>query len=112
MQVQDECNKAASMSLFNTSLAEHVSLEEFEGIQTQTFTEVRGAIGPLGSISHDASVHELGHASVKWPHRAAEPLFPLPFLMQIAVLIGNYRFPICFYFPIPSAAKHKSSDFS
>lgn len=51
MQVQDECNKAASMSLFNTSLAEHVSLEEFEGIQTQTFTEVRGAIGPLGSIS-------------------------------------------------------------
>lgn len=51
MQVQDECNKAASMSLFNTSLAKHVSLEEFEEIQTQTFTQVRGAIGPLVSIS-------------------------------------------------------------
>uniref|UniRef100_G1MWR4 Dynein axonemal heavy chain 1 n=1 Tax=Meleagris gallopavo TaxID=9103 RepID=G1MWR4_MELGA len=41
MQVQDECNKAASMSLFNTSLAKHVSLEEFEEIQTQTFTQVQ-----------------------------------------------------------------------
>ncbi|XP_072203968.1 dynein axonemal heavy chain 1 [Excalfactoria chinensis] len=40
-QVQDECNKAASMSLFNSSLAEHISLEEFEEIQTQTFTQVQ-----------------------------------------------------------------------
>uniref|UniRef100_A0A8V1A4F4 Dynein axonemal heavy chain 1 n=1 Tax=Gallus gallus TaxID=9031 RepID=A0A8V1A4F4_CHICK len=40
-QVQDECNKAASMSLFNSSLAKHVSLEEFEEIQTQTFTQVQ-----------------------------------------------------------------------
>ncbi|XP_009915551.2 dynein axonemal heavy chain 1 [Haliaeetus albicilla] len=40
-QVQDECNKAATMSLFNSTLAKHVSLEEFEQIQTQTFTQVQ-----------------------------------------------------------------------
>lgn len=39
-QVQDECNKAAAMSLFNSTLTEHVCLEEFEQIQTQTFTQV------------------------------------------------------------------------
>lgn len=45
-QVQDECNKAATMSLFNSTLAKHVSLEEFEQIQTQTFTQVsRGSVG-------------------------------------------------------------------
>uniref|UniRef100_A0A8C2YBK7 Dynein axonemal heavy chain 1 n=1 Tax=Coturnix japonica TaxID=93934 RepID=A0A8C2YBK7_COTJA len=40
-QVQDECNKVVSMTLFNTSLAEHISLEEFDDIQTQTFTQVQ-----------------------------------------------------------------------
>ncbi|KAM6325251.1 LOW QUALITY PROTEIN: dynein axonemal heavy chain 1 [Podargus strigoides] len=40
-QVQDECNKAATMSLFNSTLAKHVCLEEFEQIQTQTFTQVQ-----------------------------------------------------------------------
>ncbi|NXE09964.1 DYH1 protein, partial [Lophotis ruficrista] len=40
-QVQDECNKAATMSLFNSDLAKHVCLEEFEQIQTQTFTQVQ-----------------------------------------------------------------------
>ncbi|NXX05401.1 DYH1 protein, partial [Larus smithsonianus] len=40
-QVQDECNKAAAMSLFNSTLANHVCLEEFEQIQTQTFTQVQ-----------------------------------------------------------------------
>uniref|UniRef100_A0A8B9M6P2 Dynein axonemal heavy chain 1 n=1 Tax=Accipiter nisus TaxID=211598 RepID=A0A8B9M6P2_9AVES len=40
-EVQDECNKAATMSLFNSTLAKHVSLEEFEQIQTQTFTQVQ-----------------------------------------------------------------------
>nr|XP_021152153.1 dynein heavy chain 1, axonemal [Columba livia] len=40
-QVQDECNKAAAMSLFNSTLTEHVCLEEFEQIQTQTFTQVQ-----------------------------------------------------------------------
>ncbi|NXN51379.1 DYH1 protein, partial [Rynchops niger] len=40
-QVQDECNKAAAMSLFNSTLASHVCLEEFEQIQTQTFTQVQ-----------------------------------------------------------------------
>ncbi|NWQ64257.1 DYH1 protein, partial [Neopipo cinnamomea] len=38
-QVQDECNKVVSMSLFNSSLTELISLEEFEEIQTQTFTQ-------------------------------------------------------------------------
>uniref|UniRef100_A0A8C3K8B9 Dynein axonemal heavy chain 1 n=1 Tax=Calidris pygmaea TaxID=425635 RepID=A0A8C3K8B9_9CHAR len=40
-QVQDECNKAATMSLFNSALASYVCLEEFEQIQTQTFTQVQ-----------------------------------------------------------------------
>ncbi|XP_010013568.1 PREDICTED: dynein heavy chain 1, axonemal-like, partial [Nestor notabilis] len=40
-QVQDECNKVAITSLFNTALAKYVCLEEFEQIQTQTFTEVQ-----------------------------------------------------------------------
>ncbi|NWU63519.1 DYH1 protein, partial [Pterocles burchelli] len=40
-QVQDECNKAAAMSLFNSALAKHVCLEEFEQIQIQTFTQVQ-----------------------------------------------------------------------
>ncbi|XP_053933024.1 dynein axonemal heavy chain 1 [Cuculus canorus] len=40
-EVQDECNKAATMSLFNINLAKHVCLEEFEQIQTQTFTQVQ-----------------------------------------------------------------------
>ncbi|XP_023791251.1 dynein heavy chain 1, axonemal [Cyanistes caeruleus] len=40
-QVQDECNKAAVMSLFNTTVTKLVSLEEFEEIQTQTFTQVQ-----------------------------------------------------------------------
>lgn len=30
------------MSLFNSTLAKHVCLEEFEQIQTQTFTQVSG----------------------------------------------------------------------
>ncbi|NXD64149.1 DYH1 protein, partial [Eolophus roseicapillus] len=40
-EVQDECNKVAIMSLFNTTLAKYVCLQEFEQIQTQTFTEVQ-----------------------------------------------------------------------
>ncbi|XP_037242845.1 dynein heavy chain 1, axonemal [Falco rusticolus] len=40
-QVQDECNRAATMSLFNSTLAKHVCLEEFEQIQIQTFTQVQ-----------------------------------------------------------------------
>ncbi|XP_053845413.1 dynein axonemal heavy chain 1 [Vidua macroura] len=40
-QVQDECNKAAVLSLFNTTITKVVSLEEFEEIQTQTFTQVQ-----------------------------------------------------------------------
>lgn len=45
IQVQDECNKAATMSLFNSALAKPVCLKEFEQIQTQTFTQVsRGSM--------------------------------------------------------------------
>ncbi|NXM42418.1 DYH1 protein, partial [Gymnorhina tibicen] len=40
-QVQDECNKAAVISLFNTTLTKTVTLEEFEKIQTETFTQVQ-----------------------------------------------------------------------
>ncbi|NWV36400.1 DYH1 protein, partial [Grantiella picta] len=40
-EVQDECNKVAVMSLFNTTITKLVSLEEFEEIQTETFTQVQ-----------------------------------------------------------------------
>ncbi|XP_019331155.1 dynein axonemal heavy chain 1 [Alligator mississippiensis] len=40
-QVRDECNKAAAMSLFHSTLSKHGRLEEFEQIQTQTFTQVQ-----------------------------------------------------------------------
>ncbi|NXU12627.1 DYH1 protein, partial [Pardalotus punctatus] len=40
-QVQDECNKVAVMSLFNTTITRVSSLEEFEEIQTKTFTQVQ-----------------------------------------------------------------------
>lgn len=44
-QVQDECNKAAVLSLFNTTITKLLSLEEFEEIQTQAFTQVsRGGV--------------------------------------------------------------------
>lgn len=43
-QVRDECNKAAAMSLFHSTLSKHGRLEEFEQIQTQTFTQVRRII--------------------------------------------------------------------
>ncbi|XP_038005283.1 dynein heavy chain 1, axonemal [Motacilla alba alba] len=41
VQVQEECNKAAVLSLFNTNVTKLVSLEEFEEIQTQSFTQVQ-----------------------------------------------------------------------
>ncbi|CAM4600221.1 unnamed protein product [Caretta caretta] len=40
-QVRDECNKAAAMSLFHSTLSKYGRLEEFEQIQTQTFTQVQ-----------------------------------------------------------------------
>ncbi|NWT16478.1 DYH1 protein, partial [Vireo altiloquus] len=40
-QIQDECNKVAVMSLFNTTVTKTVTLEEFEKIQTETFTQVQ-----------------------------------------------------------------------
>ncbi|KAM6256563.1 LOW QUALITY PROTEIN: dynein axonemal heavy chain 1 [Porphyrio hochstetteri] len=40
-QVQAECNKAATMSLFDTTVARQLCLEEFEQIQTQSFSQVQ-----------------------------------------------------------------------
>ncbi|CAM5127475.1 unnamed protein product [Eretmochelys imbricata] len=40
-QVRDECNKAAAMSLFHSTLSKYGRLEEFEQIQTQTFTQIQ-----------------------------------------------------------------------
>ncbi|XP_075795609.1 dynein axonemal heavy chain 1 isoform X2 [Pelodiscus sinensis] len=40
-QVRDECNKASAMSLFHSTLSKYGRLEEFEQIQTQTFTQVQ-----------------------------------------------------------------------
>uniref|UniRef100_A0ABM5FKF8 Dynein axonemal heavy chain 1 isoform X2 n=1 Tax=Pogona vitticeps TaxID=103695 RepID=A0ABM5FKF8_9SAUR len=39
-QVRDECNKTAAMSLFHSTLTKYGRLEEFEQIQTQTFSQI------------------------------------------------------------------------
>ncbi|XP_060621830.2 dynein axonemal heavy chain 1 [Anolis sagrei] len=39
-QVRDECNKTAAMSLFHSSLTKYGRLEEFEQIQTQTYSQI------------------------------------------------------------------------
>ncbi|KAL1763300.1 dynein heavy chain 1, axonemal, partial [Sigmodon hispidus] len=38
-KVQAECNKVTSMSLFHSSLSKYSRLEEFEQIQSQTFSQ-------------------------------------------------------------------------
>lgn len=50
-QVQDECNKAATMPLFNTTLGKHLCLEEFEQIQTQSFAQVSRGSGGVNTWS-------------------------------------------------------------
>uniref|UniRef100_A0A8C5T8B7 Dynein axonemal heavy chain 1 n=1 Tax=Malurus cyaneus samueli TaxID=2593467 RepID=A0A8C5T8B7_9PASS len=40
-QVQDECNKVVAMSLFNTTVTKLSSMEEFEEIQTEAFTQAQ-----------------------------------------------------------------------
>lgn len=69
-KVRAECNKVTAMSLFHSSLSKSSRLEEFEQIQSQTFSQVLGSgwagagpqQGPWGSmgcetmpISHHAS---------------------------------------------------------
>lgn len=41
-KVRAECNKVISMSLFHSSLSKYSRLEEFEQIQSQTFSQVPG----------------------------------------------------------------------
>ncbi|KAL1763257.1 dynein heavy chain 1, axonemal, partial [Sigmodon hispidus] len=41
-KVRTECNKVTSMSLFHSSLSKYSRLEEFEQIQSQTFSQVPG----------------------------------------------------------------------
>lgn len=40
VQVRHECNRTAAMSLFHSTLTKYGRLEEFEQIQTQTFSQV------------------------------------------------------------------------
>ena len=47
-KVRAECNKVTTMSLFHSSLSKHSRLEEFEQIQSQTFSQVRGPPGDRG----------------------------------------------------------------
>lgn len=44
-KVRAECNKVTTMSLFHSSLSKYSRLEEFEQIQSQTFSQVRGPLG-------------------------------------------------------------------
>ncbi|KAK2489059.1 hypothetical protein MC885_021333 [Smutsia gigantea] len=41
-KVRAECNKVTAMSLFHSSLSKYSRLEEFEQIQSQTISQVRG----------------------------------------------------------------------
>ena len=72
-KVRAECNKVTAMSLFHSSLSKYSHLEEFEQIQSQTFSQVcrhqghrgqtqgrplelagtgRGCSGRPGSVGH------------------------------------------------------------
>lgn len=44
-KVRAECNKVTAMSLFHSNLSKCSRLEEFEQIQSQTFSQVRGRPG-------------------------------------------------------------------
>lgn len=44
-KVRAECNKVTAMSLFHSTLSKYSRLEEFEQIQTQSFSQVRGHPG-------------------------------------------------------------------
>lgn len=47
-KVRAECNKVTAMSLFHSNLSKYSRLEEFEQIQSQTFSQVRGHQGHGG----------------------------------------------------------------
>ena len=64
-KVRAECNKVTSMSLFHSSLSKYSRLEEFEQIQSQTFSQVPGH----QSMEDGASVPESQHSRtsrLKW----------------------------------------------
>lgn len=54
-KVRAECNKVTTMSLFHSSLSKYSRLEEFEQIQSQTFSQVRGHPGDGGRQQARAS---------------------------------------------------------
>lgn len=65
-KVRAECNKVTSMSLFHSSLSKYSRLEEFEQIQSQTFSQVPGnqhggqvggASGPKSQQSRVSRLH-------------------------------------------------------
>lgn len=47
-KVRAECNKVTAMSLFHSNLSKYSRLEEFEQIQSQTFSQVCGHLGLEG----------------------------------------------------------------
>ena len=47
-KVRAECSKVTAMSLFHSSLSKYSRLEEFEQIQSQTYSQVRGHPGHRG----------------------------------------------------------------
>lgn len=57
-KVRAECNKVTSMSLFHSSLSKYSRLEEFEQIQSQTFSQVPGH----QSMEDEASGPESQHS--------------------------------------------------
>ncbi|NXR16043.1 DYH1 protein, partial [Semnornis frantzii] len=66
-QVKDECNKAAAMSLFNSTLAKCVCLEEFEQIQIQTFSQVQMFLEDTWINTLKSAVkNNLGNADKGW----------------------------------------------
>ncbi|KAM4654602.1 LOW QUALITY PROTEIN: dynein axonemal heavy chain 1 [Amazona ochrocephala] len=91
-EVQDECNKVAIMSLFNTALAKYVCLEEFEQIQTQTFTEVQMFLKDtwIDTLA-TAITSNLRKAGTDW-HKLEQTNWDVYLLSKLRKLMNRIRF--------------------
>lgn len=78
-KVRAECNKVTAMSLFHSSLSKYSRLEEFEQIQSQTFSQVCGHLGHGGQQPVMASEPSSTASSLRKPGVAqllVSPSFP------------------------------------
>jgi hypothetical protein len=64
-KVRAECNKVTCMSLFHSNLSKYSRLEEFEQIQSQTFSQVPGHWGMKGGAIRPLELRGTGQGSEK-----------------------------------------------